>query len=444
MKELRVESVAIENIKAIKKLEFIAGQVTVISGRNGVGKSSVLDAISIPFEGGHDASLLRRGAKSGSVSLGLSDGVTIKASVTEKGTTLKVTTKDGGLVKSPRTYIKNLTDGFAFDPIAFVEADPKKRLAFLLEAMPIEFPADQLKAAISLRAPLKAINLDDFNQLLDGLIETRRELGVEMRQLDGTIKSIEDMLPEEGEEDWGEQLAKIEGDIETLNNEATGYAGERDTWVEKQRAKFNKEHDAKAEELKLQLAKLEQERDNAISAAEKEAEKLYQEAVGEVNEQVTGLREKAATARQKAQQSTRSEALKEQLQDFRNQSQERQTQTDDLTHCIDNMRKLKTTILSELPIDGVDIREGEVYVENTPWPHVNTSEQYIVAAQVSALGNQKLPFKVLDRAEQLDEERFHMLAEGYKAAGLQLAVARVTENGELTVQPEAGEEPAGA
>jgi len=433
-KELRIESIAISNVKNITDLEFKAGSVTVISGRNGVGKSSVLDAIATVFEGGHDANMIRRGAKAGSVTITLSDGVTIKKNITLKGTTVKVTTQDGGLVKSPTTYVKSLTTGMGFDPIAFVEAKQKDRLAFLLEAMPIEFTTEQLTEALKDRAPVRALDLDGFNGLLDGLMEERREVNVAGKELDGTIARIEQTLPEDGETDWAAEVSRIQGELSTSEQYIAAAEGDRDAWVAAEKGKAITEYHHKINVLKDEIAKLENGRNEATREVEREGQRLYDESVAEAGESLATLREEAATAKQKADEATRAGALREQLQQFRDEAQVKQTASDNLTGCIDRMRKLKTDILSDLPIDGVDIRDGEVYVSDTPWPHVNTSEQYMVAAQVSSLKASELPFKILDRAEQLDEDRFNALAEGYAEAGLQLVVARVTEDGELGVE----------
>ncbi len=175
MSDLRVENIKITDIKAIANLEFKAGTVTVISGPNGVGKSSVLHSLATLFDGGHDPDLIRRGAKKGEVVIGLSDGVTIKKSITLKGSIVKVTTENGGLVKSPQTYVKSLTHGMAFDPVAFVDATPKQRLGFLLDAMPITFTAEQLQETLG-GMPMRAFDLDEFNALLEALAEPYRSL----------------------------------------------------------------------------------------------------------------------------------------------------------------------------------------------------------------------------------------------------------------------------
>jgi energy-coupling factor transporter ATP-binding protein EcfA2 len=433
MSDLRVESVTIRNIKAITELEFTAGTVTVISGRNGVGKSSVLDALAAVFEGGHDPGLLRRGAQAGSVTIGLSDGVTIKKTITPKQSTVKVTTATGGLVKGPQSYVKALTHGMAFDPVAFVEAKPRERLAFLLAAMPIEFSADSLRGALAGRAPLAALDLAGFNSLLDGLSDQRTENNRALKQLDATIEQLEKALPADAETDWRAEADRLQGKATEAEKSISAMAGERDVWIETEKAGKIREHAEKVEVLRREMVALDKARDEAVREVELKGARIYEESVAETWELLQQLSADLATARQKAEEATRAQATRESVQGFRGQAASKQATSEELTTAIENMRALKQGVLSDLPIPDVDIRDGEVYVADTPWPHVNTSEQYMVAAQVSALEPSVLPFRVLDRAEQLDEERFEALRNGYEEAGLQLAVARVTEDEELVV-----------
>lgn len=432
MSELRVENVKITDIKGVASLEFKAGTVTVISGPNGVGKSSVLHALAAIFEGGNDPDMIRRGAKFGSVTIGLSDGVTIQKTIKPKGSILKVTTENGGLVKGPQTYVKSLTHGMAFDPVGFVEANAKDRLRFLLEAMPITFSAEQLQGALG-GVPMRALDLDEFNSVLDGRLDQRTETNRSLKQLDATIAQLEGALPPDGDTDWQMQADQLQTKAAEAEQSIQAAVGDRDVWIETEKADKVQEHSEKVEVLRLQMVALDKERDEAVREVEREASRIYEESVAETRELLQGLSGQLATARQKAEEATRADATKQTVQGFRDQAASKQATSDELTACIDKMRELKKGVLSELPIPGVDIREGEVYVDDTPWPHVNTSAKYLVAAQVSALEKCALPFKILDSAEQLDGENLGYLKEGYAQAGLQLVLAMVTEGEGLTV-----------
>ena len=78
----KIAKIRINNILGIDELEFDAGQFNQISGPNGTGKTSVLEAIKATLRGGHDATLLRTGAEKGETVLVLDDGTEIAKRVT--------------------------------------------------------------------------------------------------------------------------------------------------------------------------------------------------------------------------------------------------------------------------------------------------------------------------------------------------------------------------
>ena len=91
---MKVALIKIEQILGIEHLEIKPGLLTVISGKNETGKTSVLEAIKSVTTGGKDGTLLRQGAEKGSVVLVFDDGTEATRKVTQKTDTVSVT-KDG-------------------------------------------------------------------------------------------------------------------------------------------------------------------------------------------------------------------------------------------------------------------------------------------------------------------------------------------------------------
>ena len=79
---MKIAKVFIQNILGIKELSFNPGTITVISGKNGSGKSSALRSMTLPLEKGHDASVLRKGAKEGIVRFEMDTGAVLLVTVT--------------------------------------------------------------------------------------------------------------------------------------------------------------------------------------------------------------------------------------------------------------------------------------------------------------------------------------------------------------------------
>src|SRR3990167_7441079 len=123
--KLRVVRATVKNILGIEELDFEPGKVTIISGGNGSGKTSALEAIRSIVVGGHDATLLKNGEDKGETILVFNDGTKLTKTVKEDRSTLRVQTKDGGDINSPQTFMNELVDTFSWNPIEFLTA-PKK------------------------------------------------------------------------------------------------------------------------------------------------------------------------------------------------------------------------------------------------------------------------------------------------------------------------------
>lgn len=123
---MKISHVRISNILGIASLEFTAGKFNLITGPNGQGKTSVLEAIKSVVVGGHDATLLRKGEDKGEVVLLLDDNTEIRKRVTSKSSPLDVI-QDGGKVQRPTEIIRALTDMLSVNPVDFLA--PRKRTA---------------------------------------------------------------------------------------------------------------------------------------------------------------------------------------------------------------------------------------------------------------------------------------------------------------------------
>lgn len=196
----RLHSVPITNIKGIASLKLEAGAVTVIAGENGVGKTSVLDAVSTVFDGGHCPDLIRHGADKAEVILTLDDGVTIRKAITAKNSDLEVKTEDGGVATA--NYVKRLAESFAFDPFGLLEAKPKERAAWLLKNGNITFSADEVNAAVGVPVVRQSIDLERLESIRQGKYSERTEVNRRLRDLQGAISEQKAMLPPAMETDW--------------------------------------------------------------------------------------------------------------------------------------------------------------------------------------------------------------------------------------------------
>ncbi|ACC98534.1 hypothetical protein Emin_0981 [Elusimicrobium minutum Pei191] len=173
-------SLQLENIKKIKAITIRPeGNFVEISGRNGQGKSTVLDAIWWVLKGKDNIQQMpvRQGQEKGTIRLELNDLIIERVfKVNEVGTdyttTIKVTSKDGAKYSSPQAVLDKFTGILGFDPLAFMRMSAKEQYEFIRK-----------------NADLK-VDIDELDRKHKSLYEQRTEVNREVKRLEAQIESM--------------------------------------------------------------------------------------------------------------------------------------------------------------------------------------------------------------------------------------------------------------
>lgn len=416
----KLKSVEIRDIMMIESIRFDTGAVTVLSGGNDVGKTSILEAIATIFHGGHDPALIRHGTDKGIILLTLDDGTTIRKVITHKGYDLKATTAKGALIRPPKQYIESLAKGFGFDPIAMMEAKKPERLKFLLDALAIEFSAEELAKIVGARAPVEVVNLQKLDDIRGGIYDERKALNKAVRDLEGSISTVEQGLPAIDDAiDWAVEAKEFAGQLADQKWQLA--ANEKDLETQKERLKSNKraEAQAKIDAIKTELAAEEQRIDE-------QASKVFKEGAAELQRQIDDTTGKLATSQEKASAIERATGAREHLAKQRDQCRQKFLEADDLSAMLQQLDKLKTAKLDALPIAGLNLKDGDIYIEDIPWDKNATSNQWLTVIQIGSLGIGKLPVLICDHGQHLEGERWADFLKAIGQSGLQVITARVT------------------
>ena len=124
---MRIIQLTAENVKRLKAVQITPDKnVVIIGGKNGHGKTSVIDAISMALGGASQicSEPLRIGAKRGKASVDIGDLVVTRTFTEAGGGSLTVTNKQGLPQKTPQAMLDALLSGLSFDPLEFIRAKP--------------------------------------------------------------------------------------------------------------------------------------------------------------------------------------------------------------------------------------------------------------------------------------------------------------------------------
>ena len=136
---MRIINLYSENIKRVKAVDITPKEnVVILSGKNGEGKTSVLDSIwfAIQYRGAskNNPIPLRSGTDKGIVTVDLGDYI-VTRKFTPAGTTLEVKTPDGSKIPSPQGLLDGLIGDLSFDPWDFSRKKESEQREMLTDVL---------------------------------------------------------------------------------------------------------------------------------------------------------------------------------------------------------------------------------------------------------------------------------------------------------------------
>lgn len=433
---MNITHISIKNVLGIEELEFSPEGFNSIEGPNGVGKTSVLEAIKSVVRTGHDATLLRQGAEKGEVVFVLDDGQSITKRISTTGTTTEVRDAEGKKLARPAEAIKALTDLLSVNPVEFLTAPKKDRVRVLLESMPLNMDLAELSKASGIKVTaqpgIHALSVIESvtKQVYDDRTGTNRAV----KEKEGTINQIRLAMPDapdgvEGSED--DLLAKIEAataarDV-TLGKISKKLTGIKDKAME-DIAAIRQTLQAAIDDLK---AKAQAEVDaintdvatntQKASEAENNARTKHQDETTPIRSALDVIKANRGAAAKREQAQETIKTLESELETLRQDA-------DSQTKALEDIDAYKMRLLSDLPIPGLEVKDGEILRDGLPFDRLNTAQQVDIAVKIAKLRAGKLGVVCVDGLELLDSAKFDAFRESSLESGLQLFVTRVGNN----------------
>lgn len=421
---MKIISLTAENVKRLKAVEIRPdGAMVVIGGKNGAGKSSILDAIEMAL-GGRDrapAVPIRRGESEASVVLELDDLI-VRRTFTESGNSyLKVENKEGAQFKSPQAILDKLVGTLSFDPLEFSRMAPREQLATLKALVGLDFSeldrkraevfqarAETNRAARDLRGALNNMNwhLDSPGEevsakvLMEELRAAREINQANQRQRSELEKRRQEVQAKQG------RLAEVRNEIKALEQkirDLQSLAGQIEADIE-----------AGIDAGKRFAEQVEALRDVDLAAIEAR--------IAEADEVNTRVRENKA------------------FSDVDLKAEQTEAKAEALTREIEaiDQQKAEALAAAKFPIPGMSFDENGVLLNGLPFAQASSAEQLRASVAMGLALNPKLKVLLIRDGSLLDADSLRMVSEMAAAADGQCWVERVSEGDEVSVIIEDG------
>lgn len=411
MKIVRLEA---ENVKRLRAVEIVPdpdGHTVVIAGRNGQGKTSVLDSIWFALGGGpatRDTSRpIRDGEDHASVTLDLGELLVTRTWSGDK-TTLKVANADGARYGSPQAMLDGLVGRLSFDPLAFAQQDEKSQRATLLSLVDLPFDPADLAARRS------------------GAFEQRTDVNRDLKQLQAQLAampkppadlpseevSVADLLEKASQaRQWQDRAHRLREDqamsarrVQTIRDELAAA----------------EQHMA---EVDAEVARIPADLPDPASYDEQ------LRSLDATNAAVRAAKGRAGVEQRIATVAAESARLTEEIQ------------------AIDEQRR---SALAEaaMPIDGLGFDEDGVTYQDVPLKQASAAEQLRVSIAMAMALNPKLRVIRITDGSLLDSSNLALIEQMAADRDFQVWIERVDETGQIGILIEdgvvVGAEPAAA
>lgn len=428
---MKILELRAENFKKLRVVEIRPdGNLVPITGRNGQGKTSVLDAIWFALKGKRALPMkpVRKGSERMKVSLETED-FTVTRTLSQDGVAPTITmemkkgkTRD----KTPQDFLDELLGELTFDPLEFLNMDPKSQVAALRKTAKVDVDFEALDEQ----------NAADYQQ--------RTQVNREVGSLDAQIKAMNvlDGLPKEKIDEAAIMTRLNEASAE--NQKALELSRKRsDLGAEASRIAMNKQQaDREIDDIKARIAaaKLDlaraETKQKMLVAQHAEAEKAYQEAPEGKTVDVGALTQELASA----QRTNRAIETRSQWEDLRKQRDQKQKEADKLTRQMEarNEKKRDAIAGAAIPVEGITFDETRVLFNGLPLENLGEGEQIRLSTQIGMAANPKLRILCIRHGEALDEDGLQVIADLAKKNDFQVWMARVDSSGKVGIVLEDG------
>lgn len=473
---LKIVKLKIRNLFGIS--EYSAGGESVeLSGTNGVGKSSVIDAIKYALTNKSDRKyIVRNGETEGEVLIETDTGLRINRKARTNQADYKSVKNNGVEVGSPETFLKDIFTELQLNPVEFMSMSEKQQNAIILGM--IEYPWDmnkikewfgEIPAWVSYDQNILCV-LNDIQSENGEYFRKRTDINRDIRNKKAFVEEIGATIPtgynlekwensstgeiyqkierirKENEEiqkakslldERDSKVRKFEADREIKRAALTTEFGNRKVQIDKDILQLQEEvkalqaeKDGLEERLadKLSLAEQEYKANVARYDAEVDTYKEYRDKeVVDVTDLIAQANE-IESMKSHINEYKRMLILEEDIENLTEESQE-------LTNKIEKARSLPGEILAncKIPIAGLTVKDGTPLINGLPISNLSDGEKLDLCIDVAIQNPKGLQIILIDGVERLSTEWKNRLYQKCREKGLQFIATRTTDSEEMSV-----------
>ncbi len=421
---MRIVKLTAENFKRLVAVEIEPdGSTIVITGKNGAGKSSVLDTITAAFCGKKaiPPKPIRDGQDHAEITLETEDFIIKRTFTAAGGGTLTVTNREDMKAASPQAFLDKIVGAIAFDPMSFVnDMDARQQKETLLT--------------------LVGLDLSGYDEKIAECKQKRSVINAQKQSTDVDLARITVTPDLPAEEVDMAALSEKLASQQVLN---TALQAKKDAKVEKEAQLVVRQADQRT--AKQELTRLQEQvkqakeiiatRTTMIDGLTAEIADIAKELSETEPVDLATITQEIATANEtnvNIRANLQAKELQSKIKGFR-------TTYKSLGDEMKEIEADKATVLSEadMPVKGLSVDESGVVFESIPLSQVNSAKQLEVGVAVSMALNPKLRV-IRMNGNDLDADSLAIISKLVEDNDYQAWIERVDDTGKVGICIEDG------
>lgn len=436
---MKLVEAKISNILGIEEQTITPeGRIIEVSGHNGAGKTSVLEAVKDALGCSQHATLLRNGAEKGEVVLML-DGLEIRRTHSSSKAQTVVKAQIPGTdafskITSPATFIKSRINPNSVDPVRLLSAKPAELVNVVLQSMPLAVEPKRIEEITGRQAgDLSGHALAVLGDISREYFEQRTGVNRDGKTLVAHKEQLEATIPASAvsADEIRQQIEQAQQDVQLLNDDRSKKAA----LIEEEYNQGVTSYDQRLSDIRAQIADLE----NAASGVMQSKQLLRGEADNKIHlldaetaGRISEARQRVTTLTRDLEQSAVIENTRKQVDDLEKQVQGKRDESAKLTRVLAQLEVYKQELCNDLPIKGLELRDGTLWLNGVPFDTLNTAARVTLIVELAKLTAGDFGIVVLDNTEMLDSATYAEFLRKAQETDLTFVVARVTDT-ELSI-----------
>lgn len=473
---MKVSKLRIKNLFGISEMDLNGGNIE-LSGTNGAGKSSVIDAIRYAMTNRSDRGfIIKDGASEGEIIIETDTGLSINRKKRSAQTDFKSVKQNGNTVNSPEAFLRGIISTLQLSPVEFMQMDQKAQNRILLDMIQYEWNMYTIKgwfgeipAWVNYDASILTV-LHDIQAENGDYFQNRQNINREIREKKAIVSDIDRTLPiGYNGEDWenvslSEKYAEIEKRrnhnqmVETAQFMLDGREAKvRKADADKEIKLASLDREMSAEETRLQKVMIDLQNQfreakaqlESLGSAKKQKQDVinanHEAAIAKIDKEIGAYAEYAGAEKKPVDGLLKEAQEVEKMKGFVNEWKRKgrieseiaglEEQSAIYTEKIEKARNLPGEILASanIPIADLTVKDGVPLIKGLPVSNLSEGEKLDLCIDVAIQNQSGLQIVLIDGVEKMATAMRERLYAKCKEKGIQFIATRTTDDPDLTV-----------